>query len=56
MSAHDGVATSPESVCPLLNGMKIPEATIKTADGAAFELMPAIQKRPAVLVFYRGGW
>jgi hypothetical protein len=27
-----------------------------TADGAPFELMAAIQAKPAVLVFYRGGW
>jgi hypothetical protein len=43
MSGHNGVATSPESVCPLLNRMKIPEVTVKTADASPFELMPAIQ-------------
>ena len=42
--------------CPLLNGMKIPDVTVKTADGSPFELMSAIQKKTAELVFYRGGW
>jgi hypothetical protein len=51
MSAYDGVATSPESVCPLLNGTKVPEVTVKTADGAPFDLVAAIQTNPDVLGF-----
>ncbi len=50
------VATSPDRVCPPLNGVKIPEVTFKTADGLAFDLTAAIKTKPAVLVFYRGGW
>jgi hypothetical protein len=56
MPTSDPVASSPERVCPLLNGVKIPPVSIKTAGGAHFELMAAIQTKPAVLVFYRGGW
>jgi peroxiredoxin len=56
MPTSDPVATSPERVCPLLNGVKIPQVSVKTADGTPFELMAAIQTKPAVLVFYRGGW
>jgi hypothetical protein len=56
MLTSDPVASSPERVCPLLNGVKIPQVSVKTADGAPFELMAAIQAKPAVLVFYRGGW
>ncbi len=56
MGTSDLVAVSPELVCPLLNGVKIPQVSVKTADGAPFELMAAIQAKPAVLVFYRGGW
>jgi peroxiredoxin len=56
MGTSDLVATSPELVCPLLNGVKIPQVSAKTADGTPFELMAAIQTMPAVLVFYRGGW
>ncbi len=56
MPTSDPVVSSPERVCPLLNGVKIPQVGVKTADGAPFELMAAIQAKPAVLVFYRGGW
>jgi hypothetical protein len=56
MPTSDPVATSPERVCPLLNGVKIPQVSVKTTDGTPFELMAAIQIKPAVLVFYRGGW
>ncbi len=56
MATSDPAATSPERVCPLLNGVKIPQVGVKTAEGAPFELMVAIQTKPAVLVFYRGGW
>jgi hypothetical protein len=56
MPTSDPVASSPERVCPLLNGVKISQVNVKTADGAPFELIAAIQAKPAVLVFYRGGW
>ena len=39
MGTSDLAAISPERVCPLLNGVKIPQVTVKTADGAPFELM-----------------
>ena len=56
MPTSDPVAASLERVCPLLNGVKIPQASVKTADGAPFQLLAAIQIKPAVLVFYRGDW
>ena len=48
--------TSPQDVCPLLVGMRIPSVTLTTADGSALDLITAVEERPAVLVFYRGGW
>src|SRR5260370_30807995 len=51
MGTSDLVASSPERVCPLLNGVRIPQVGVKTADGTPFELMAAIQTKPAVLVF-----
>jgi hypothetical protein len=36
--------------------MKIPEVSIRAADGSMFELAKAVREKPAVLVFYRGGW
>ncbi len=56
MATSDLDATSPERVCPLLNGVKIPQVSVKAVDGVPFDLMAAIQTKPAVLVFYRGGW
>ena len=56
MTSSAKVAGAPEAVCPLLNGMKIPQLILKDAFGAVFDLSAAIAQRPAVLVFYRGGW
>jgi hypothetical protein len=56
MSNTESVPKSPTHVCPLLNGIRIPEVFLKDADGADFDLVAAIKKRPALLVFYRGGW
>ena len=56
MTSSGVIANSPEQVCPLLNGMKIPEVSIRAADGSMFELAKAVREKPAVLVFYRGGW
>lgn len=50
------VASSPQNVCPLLNGMRIPQVNLLTSQGDAFDLNVAIGKKPALLVFYRGGW
>ncbi len=56
MPSSERVAASPNDVCPLLNGMPIPPATLSAADGTAFDLSAAVKTKPAVLVFYRGGW
>lgn len=56
MSDSHRVASSSGHVCPLLNGAKIPEVTMTTADGERFDLAGAIKAKPTVLVFYRGGW
>ena len=45
-----------EDVTPLLNGMNVPNVTVKTADGAPFSLQAMLMQKPAVIVFYRGGW
>ena len=50
------VAASPQKVCPLLNGMAVPQLTLSVTDGVAFHLNTAVKDKPAVLVFYRGGW
>ena len=37
-------------------GASIPAAQLQTAEGESFDLGSAIAAKPAVLVFYRGGW
>lgn len=56
MAQTDSVANAPELVRPLLNGMKIPALTLRDSTGAAFDLTSSIEARPAIVVFYRGGW
>ena len=56
MHVPDRVAASPQDVCPLLVGMRISQLTLGTAGGAPFDLAAALSAKPAVLVFYRGGW
>ena len=56
MRSLEAVASSPESVCPLLNGMKVPEISVRRSDGSALDLAGAVKERPTILVFYRGGW
>lgn len=50
------IAPSPEQVTPLLNGLNIPEVSLNRADGTKVSLPQQLQNKPAVLVFYRGGW
>ena len=50
------IAPSPEQVTPLLNGLSIPAVSLSRADGATVSLQQQLQSKPAVLVFYRGGW
>jgi peroxiredoxin len=45
-----------EDVTPLLNGMSVPNVTVKTADGSPVSLQALLMQKPSVIVFYRGGW
>jgi hypothetical protein len=47
---------TPEAVHPLLIGAQIPELALTTSDGSPFDLRAAVKRKPAVLIFYRGGW
>ncbi|MDT8389929.1 MAG: peroxiredoxin-like family protein [Lentisphaeria bacterium] len=50
------VPASAADVRPLLIGASVPEVTLRTADGKAFDLGAAASRKPAILIFYRGGW
>jgi peroxiredoxin len=50
------IADSAENVTPLLNGSTIPNVMVKTTDGSPVSLPALLMQKPAVIVFYRGGW
>lgn len=41
---------------PSAKGDQIPDITLMTADHADLKLRAAVKMKPAVIVFYRGGW
>jgi hypothetical protein len=55
-AAATGVPDSREKIEPLLIGSGVPEAELRTMEGEAVTLAEALGSKPAVVVFYRGGW
>lgn len=53
---HNNVAPSAVEICPLLIGAPVPAVTLTTINGEPFTLKLTVTKKPAVLIFYRGGW
>jgi len=49
-------ASSATAIRPLLIGAELPKLTLKTPDGGDFDLNAAVEAKPTVLIFYRGGW
>lgn len=50
------VPQNPNDVQPLSVGAQVPDAAVRRSDGTPVRLQALIGGRPAVLVFYRGGW
>jgi len=50
------VPTVATEVRPILIGSALPKITLKDAAGKTVDLNASIGAKPAVLVFYRGGW
>jgi peroxiredoxin len=50
------VPTAAEDICPLLIGESMPNATLRDGLGREVDLLSTLDEKPAVLVFYRGGW
>ncbi len=46
----------PFAVTPLMSGAKAPSFTALDANNEAFEFDPTAREKPAILIFYRGGW
>ena len=51
-----GVPQSAEEIRPLMIGAELPSAQVRALDGEAIDLRDAVGDRPALLIFYRGGW
>ncbi len=45
-----------EDISPLLIGEIIPDVTLKAADATGHSTLEIISEKPAVILFYRGGW
>lgn len=45
-----------EDAQPLAVGSKLPDSAIQLLDGQETSLLSALGQKPAVIVFYRGGW
>ncbi len=54
--AQAEVPSDAADVKPLLPGLTAPAFSATTASGDTFTLDPQNMERPAVLIFYRGGW
>ena len=52
----EALPTSPEDICPILVGYRVPNVTLKTKDGSPVDLSALLAEKPAIMVFYRGGW
>ena len=50
------IADSPQEVRPLLPGMKAPAVSFGRLGGGTLDLHQALNEKPALLIFYRGGW
>jgi len=50
------VVENAEEIRPLLIGQFIPDARVKTSFGGNINLLSLIEKKPSVVLFYRGGW
>ncbi len=52
----EDVPTEPTAINPILVGSKLPEISVKTGSGKTVSLNKVLKGKPAVLVYYRGGW
>lgn len=50
------LAPGADQVRPILMGSKLPDVALRTLSGEATTLARQVGGKPAILVFYRGGW
>lgn len=51
-----GYASEAGKVTPILTGTSIPDVSLQSVDGDSVQLSELLKEKPAVLIFYRGGW
>lgn len=56
LAPADDVPTNAQDTKPLKVGTAAPDADLTTIKGTAIKLATQLNGKPAVLVFYRGGW
>jgi peroxiredoxin len=55
-STAGAIAASADAVRPLPKGAAAPGFVVRRPDGTAYRFEPGVRAKPAVLLFYRGGW
>ncbi len=50
------VPSSANDICPLLDGEKAPQVSLRNIDNENKNLADIIAAKPTLLIFYRGGW
>lgn len=56
MAAIGQTPNSPEKISPLLIGQTLPDVKLTSVDQSKVDLKSVVDKKPTVLLFYRGGW
>ncbi|HEX8835254.1 MAG TPA: peroxiredoxin-like family protein [Abditibacteriaceae bacterium] len=56
VTATPSVPTLATDVRPVLIGSTLPKINLRDTMGKVFDLNASVAKKPAVLIFYRGGW
>lgn len=51
-----GIPTSADQIRPILVGQSLPSLPLLSSQGTSFNLKAQLEKKPALLIFYRGGW
>ena len=55
-TAQGVVAKKADEVVPIMVSQKIPDVDLQDINGKVFSLRKAVKEKPALLIFYRGGW
>ncbi len=50
------IIESPEDVCPILIGQSVSQIRLKDIEGNMVDLGNLVSEKPAIIIFYRGGW